>query len=391
MEMNTINCLKRRTSGFFDAKFLFLLFTALFVLSGCASFGPRRVPSDRFNYNEALSTSAKQQMLLNIVRMRYLEEPVFLIVSSILTQYVYQGGAKANGLFDLNNGKGTLLGDRAEVGAGANLSYEERPTITYLPVEGREFTSHLLSTIPAEHYFAAAQEGWDVDILMQIGLQRFGAAENMSFGAIPIPEISDLQTQFQQDLKKLKRFQRVIQLLVNLSAAGAYEVKRVEVNGSNKHQLVFREPMPKEVLPMVTELKNLLGLSNGNTFLFTGRLTGTKENEITIQTRSVLAMMSFLSRGVGVPADHLAEGRVIDYHLEKNAQKQQTSLIPLTVLSSKQRPKRAFASVKYEDYWFYIENSDITSKRTLGLILALFRLQAPNMGGVAPVLTLSTG
>ncbi|HAY40025.1 MAG TPA: hypothetical protein DCY53_12270 [Desulfobacteraceae bacterium] len=61
------------------------------------------------------------------------------------------------------------------------------------------------------------------------------------------------------------------------------------------------------------------------------------------------------------------------------------------MLWSKQRPDKPFAAVKYQDYWFYIDNRDINSKRTLGLIIAFFRLQAPSMGGVAPILTLPTG
>jgi len=61
------------------------------------------------------------------------------------------------------------------------------------------------------------------------------------------------------------------------------------------------------------------------------------------------------------------------------------------VLWSKQRPDKPFAAVQYQNYWFYIANNDINSKRSLGLIIALFRLQAPSTGGVAPILTLPTG
>ena len=51
--------------------------------------GAKRVPADRFDYNAALAQSTREQMLLNIVRSRYLEVPVFLTVSSVLTQYEY--------------------------------------------------------------------------------------------------------------------------------------------------------------------------------------------------------------------------------------------------------------------------------------------------------------
>jgi len=50
-----------------------------------------------------------------------------------------------------------------------------------------------------------------------------------------------------------------------------------------------------------------------------------------------------------------------------------------------------FAKVRYQDYWHYIDNDDITSKRALSLIIVLFRVQAPKPAGVAPILTLPTG
>ena len=62
------------------------------LLSGCASFGPDRVPSDRFDYNDAIARSTKEQMLANIVRVRYADFPTFLSVSSVITSYTYNGG-----------------------------------------------------------------------------------------------------------------------------------------------------------------------------------------------------------------------------------------------------------------------------------------------------------
>ena len=143
--------------------------------------------------------------------------------------------------------------------------------------------------------------------------------------------------------------------------------------------------------PLVTELRKLLGLSNRDTFRITDRLTRTEENEISIQTRSVMAMMSFLSRGIEVPPEHLVEGRIIDYQLPQTNDNEDANLIPFKMYWSKERPEKSFAAVRYQDYWFYIDNTDITSKRTLSLMIAIFRLQAPSGGGAAPILSLPTG
>ena len=57
------------------------------VLTGCASIGPSTVARDRFDYTTAVSDSWKRQMLLNIVKIRYGDAPIFLDVASIINQY----------------------------------------------------------------------------------------------------------------------------------------------------------------------------------------------------------------------------------------------------------------------------------------------------------------
>ncbi|MDH4012248.1 MAG: hypothetical protein OEU55_16115, partial [Desulfobacterales bacterium] len=50
------------------------------------------------------------------------------------------------------------------------------------------------------------------------------------------------------------------------------------------------------------------------------------------------------------------------------------SPISFKVIWSKQKPYKPFAAVRYQVYWFCIDNSDINRKWTLGLIIAFFRL-----------------
>jgi hypothetical protein len=41
-----------------------LMAAALFLISGCAARGAKRVPADRFDYNGAIAQSAREQMLM---------------------------------------------------------------------------------------------------------------------------------------------------------------------------------------------------------------------------------------------------------------------------------------------------------------------------------------
>jgi hypothetical protein len=104
-----------------------------------------------------------------------------------------------------------------------------------------------------------------------------------------------------------------------------------------------------------------------------------------------MAMMEVMARGLEVPVEHLKAGRVIDYGLQNGQGEMAKGMIPFRMRSSKDRPKNVFATVRHQDYWYYIDHADITSKRALSLIIVLFRLQAPTPAGAAPILTLPTG
>jgi hypothetical protein len=369
-----------------------LVVAAMALISGCAAQGAKRVPRDRFDYNAALAHSAREQMLLNIVRSRYLEVPVFLTVSSVLTQYEYDRSIGVGGIFGISGDSTNVIGGSEDVISGdANLGFSERPTITYLPVEGQEFSAHLLTDIPSEIIFAAAQAGWPVDVFMRIGVQRIGAAENMSFGEVPASGSIDSNVQSESDFKKLKRFERLINLIFILSDREILEVQHVEEDGRSHSHFIIAETVPEDLRPLLGELRQLIGLSDRNRFRITDRVTNIKDDEISIQTRSVMAMMEFMARGVEVPPEHLEEGRVIDYGLQTPDGQVAQGLIPFRMRSSNNRPANVFAAVRFNDYWFYIDHADITSKRALSLIIVLFRLMAPTPAGAAPILTLPTG
>ena len=50
-----------------------------------------------------------------------------------------------------------------------------------------------------------------------------------------------------------------------------------------------------------------------------------------------------------------------------------------------------FVAIQYRGHWFYVDESDLQSKRMFTLLMFLFELQAPAGGGAAPLITLPTG
>ena len=58
------------------------------VAFGCASTrGPDLVVNSHVEYNKAVSQVVKEELLLNVVRRRYLDAPQFVQVSSISTNF----------------------------------------------------------------------------------------------------------------------------------------------------------------------------------------------------------------------------------------------------------------------------------------------------------------
>lgn len=330
-------------------------------------------------------------MLLNIIRSRYADSLVFLLVDSVVSQYGWTASAGLNGFYQ-NESVGDLAPslNTYSLGTEINGSYRENPTITYTPLGGQAYASYLLSNVGYEKFFVAAHGGWSVDVVMRVGIQRFGGVENMSFGDIRVKD------QIPVDLERLESFARTIELLFVLNDREIIEVQQVQKDAETDeenskkvyHYLVISEQVPAELRPILAEFRQFIGIPKGNRFRITRKTTNVSEDQISIVTRSVMAMMEFMGRGIIVPVEHIEKGWVRDYGMFDSEMTQ--ALFPFIMRSSRNRPQNAFAAVRYQGYWFYIAQDDITSKRTLNILQVLFQLKGPKTKGTGPILTIPT-
>lgn len=74
-----------------SSRYLYLSLFMFFLIS-CKSVGPKYIPADQFNFNTSISEASNEQLLMNLIRLRYSEPPVFLKVSSVINQYTRAGG-----------------------------------------------------------------------------------------------------------------------------------------------------------------------------------------------------------------------------------------------------------------------------------------------------------
>ena len=67
-----------------------------FIASGCATgFGPQAVRSERPDYNQQIVRSGDAEMLLNLVRLRYNDTPLFLELGTVVATYGYDASFNA--------------------------------------------------------------------------------------------------------------------------------------------------------------------------------------------------------------------------------------------------------------------------------------------------------
>jgi len=346
------------------------------TVTGCTSFGSNNISPDRFNYNEAIGRSADEQMLLNLLRIRYKQVPVFLSVSSVLTQYTYMASAGVNGQ------SGTSLGSSANfIGANSTIRYIEKPTITYTPLSGAEFTHQLISPIPDGRVFSLVQSGWPPDLLLGLAIEMIGHLPNLPFYREPSAE----------DLEAHEEFRQAINLMIHLSKFRLVEVRRNESATDNEHTpdyLVFSETNHQPHRDLILKFKTLLNLSPSiHRFRITRKITHVEPDEITVRIRSMISLMGLLSRGVEIPDTHLAESRTQDSYYSTNSKLTPT----LRVRHSIDPPINAYVAVQYGGYWFFISHKDQESKEAFGLISYLFQMQAPQAPAVTPLITLPAG
>src|SRR5215468_11257774 len=114
------------------------------IASSCATgLGPHAVRGERPDYNQQIVRSGDAEMLLNLVRLRYNDTPLFLELGSVVASYGYDAGVNAGGTI------GTTPGS-SSANLGASLGYYEHPTVTYSPLAGDQFAERLLSPIPLD-------------------------------------------------------------------------------------------------------------------------------------------------------------------------------------------------------------------------------------------------
>jgi hypothetical protein len=376
-----------RNRGRGAASAVLALATAL-LAAGCATSAPVTVRRDRFNFNDAGAESTKEQILLNIVRLRYGEPIYFVDIGSMLSHYELSArGGYSSYRSDLhvwnNPTLRALYGMRGEPVPGsntwdANLSYSDSPTITYTPLTGEEFASRVMAPIPPTTIIYLSQSGWSIDRLLGCCVQQIN-----DVGNAPIREAA------QDEALDTSRFRRLAELLKKVQDAG-YLRFGIESAAGQSATYLYLPPVPAALESEAMEVRKLLGLPSepSQKVRLTGNALRLETNEVAMQTRSLYACMYALAQGIPVPAEHLRNRQT---STRPSPTEEEDAPQWLCVEHSRFPRIDPFAQVFYNGYWFYVDKSDWSSKRTFSLLTYMLSLQSTVKAQAEPVITVPAG
>ena len=349
---------------------LMLLFL-LITVTGCHSIGPRTVPRDRFEYSCSISESWKRQTLLNIVKLRYLDPPVFVDVGQIVAGYSMETGINASGAFPETTGLG---GDTATV--GGSVRFTDRPTVTYTPLTGNRFVKMLMTPLPPDAIFFTVQSGYAADAVFFAAVAVMNGLKNQDS---TIAGVSPADADFVRALELLRKIQ--------LSGAVGMRVEQ-DLQKRQTSVITFHSKnISEQTLTDIRELRSLLRLNpDASELKLVFGATSSNDKELAILPRSLLHIMNTMAAQVDVPAEDIKEGRATPGLADSAQVLEEQRLV--CIHSSKEKPGDAYVAVHYRNHWFWIDDRDLKTKRSFAFMMILFTLSDSGEQEHLPLITI---
>jgi len=348
-------------------RIVFMVIGLCAALASCSSYGPKSMDRDQLDYGDSIGDNWKNQMLANIVKIRFVDMPVFVDVGSIVSGYSLSTTVTGRvGFSDSFTG-----GDSQ--GLGASGTYTDRPTITYMPKTGDAYLRAILEPVEPKKLLALIQAGYSAQLLFTWTVEAINGVHNWSATG-GSAEAADPE------------FYELVDLMQDLQNQGAMGFELVS-NEKTRQDIIFilnKEGLSESTRQKSKRVGEIIGLDQGlDRFRVMYAPFKTDSATIAMQTRSVIQMLSAMSGFVDVPAE-------VSSHATPGYTVSGTTKRPFRVYSGADRPDQSFAAVKYEGFWYWIENSDMTSKRVFTLMLFMTTLTNQAANDNAPVLTIPT-
>jgi hypothetical protein len=413
----------RRTTHWCRSLFRVAVLAAAWAgTSGC--LGPKAVRYTRLRYNEVVRDTNDEQLLINIVRLRYADSPVIVDLPNITSQFELAGDGTYLGGF------GNQYHGRTNLGFGG-VNARDTPTLSYHPREGREIAKALLTPL-ASDLFIVVNAGADLEQLLLMTINDLNDVPNAPRSTTLTPRVADDNAEFLRGIRILAdlRARDATELAFEIdeeSEAASDPIARQSVQGrdllnaardgyvyrargTDRMTLLKREKeLVLTIRPAyvrsaeVMEVERIFRLTPGlSRYKIKSELAAEEQpalpkpmgdDIIYMNMRSVLQVMTFLSKGVCLPEEHVRSGIAPSTPGPDGLAFDWTRVTAghFVVHYQKHKPRHAEVAVPYRGYWFYIAENDTNSRAVLAILEVLFALQESDGKNVGPLLTLPLG
>lgn len=345
------------------------------ALGACASQRTTApIARDTLAYSNAISHAQQQQLLLNIVRLRYQDPVSFVEVQTLTTEDTRTRGARLATAIGLDTGSfdEVLSGD-------AFQQNSESPTAVYNVLRGGAYAQQLLHPVAPESIFLLSQSGWSVERLMLCCVARMGDLENARAASGPTPEQLPDNRIFREFARRMRQLQVSGDLLVQvLNDAGEADARIVITWHAGSDE--------GDALAQMFESHRVAAHFSRGKRHYTAELAtrSARRGDAPVRGRSLLGMLAALSQTVDVPPEHAA---LVTHTSSARTSSPRAPCSPgapwdavigdyFAVNWSAAPPSSAAVSVPYRGYWFYIDDTCRSAKSTLDLIGHLYAIQA---------------
>ena len=340
----------------------------LATLAGCSWVGPDIIRNGRPAYNDAILQTNDEQLLQNVVRMRFGDSLGFLTVSSVTANVsVTASGSVQAGFGPASNFAGNL------VPFTGTVTTEQNPTISYTPVSGDRVLRQLMNETPldvtillinASHHH---KEAWHAIV------RRVNNLRNPDFVDPPVLVVDP-------------RFEELVMLASTLQHRGSLYWVRL-AGAQTGYAIVLHTYTPastREVARLLELLNVTKPVREGDDIVVPVLLSaGTPApGAIAIETRSLFNLMQLAAAHIDLPEAAVATS--IKFPRPGLGARG----IRIHSAATRPPPAQTRVAVEFRGYWYYIDQSDESSKLWFTMLQLLASAQVPDTSVVGPMLTI---
>lgn len=426
-----------------------VLLLIVLTSAGCSlMMPPQKIPMDRRNYIDAISTSWKEQLLSNLIRLRYRDTLTFLEMTSVNTSYSLDVSLSA-GYSTIWRPLVNTTGWRNAGVIGGSVDYADRPNVSYIPIRGEALAKTLVSPISLSNILSGLQTGSNAGYIFSCCVDSINHLRNRSpsgnFSGDPgffelyqlvdnlllngvlriatdkvstettkeerTDEKRDATDQRKQDSPGKGKSKRVKECTNRLGNEGKNKeametTKKVVSTTAHKSDRsiasIFVDKIHAEdnhklkhdlnVFIKLLELNP--NLSEYKVYHSKQQAMGCEANGdiIVMQPRSILNVLMTLSQFIAVPEKDINENRAQKSDLFEKKEPlfygPSEKKYMFEIKHNDERPRDAFVAMKYRADWFYIPDTDLDSKDIFSVTASILSMSEPGTSVGTPLLTI---